>query len=119
MMHIIPAVITKPISNGVNRVWGWVCSKMEEKREPQIISKTGSLVQPSILNGPTSHLSAYAGYTWLPVTLAIQRNQTEALRRWTEKVSVLHNFILCFNEKKIWMDFPLQKPALDNTKLPL
>lgn len=30
MMHIIPAATTKPISKGVNKVWGWICSKMKE-----------------------------------------------------------------------------------------
>ena len=36
MMPMMPAVMTKPISSGVNRVWAWICSAREENCDGEL-----------------------------------------------------------------------------------
>lgn len=38
MMPIKPAVMTKPISSGVNRVWAWICSAREENCDGELLA---------------------------------------------------------------------------------
>lgn len=61
-MHIMPAATTKPISSGVNRVWAWICSEMEEERGITTQQRDGLFTAAIRPKPPTSHLTAHGGW---------------------------------------------------------
>lgn len=60
-IHIKPAAITKPISNGVNRVWAWICSKIKEGCgvTTYLLAQSDLYTTPLTSNSPTSHTTAH------------------------------------------------------------